>query len=652
MIQFKRKRGISSHIYETIAERAINPLFVISASGTVRYINPAYEIWSGYNRKELLGINIYDIAGYLQIGEIQEALRSGYYWSGGIDQKHKNGTGLNAFLIIHPDSNTINSKTEYIGTLIDLSEHRIFDTEKRFANILDNSPDGVCIIQHDHIVFANRTMVHLAGCKSPSDLATQHFLMFISPQSRHTVEEIYRKGLDGEELIGGIDVKLLTQDGNLIDVDINVSPTIWHKDRAVLMTVRDVTEKKRTEREQAQWLWEQEMLSTIERQLVSTVDLSDVLDMISNQARILARADLAGIITIDGEKDLYRWLSIRGERSVVQKRFLPLGTSAKKFYHEKEARIIYSLSGDPEYTVEEFPLFSDEGIITAVQFPLQKGAIVFGHLNIGYRNRHQISPRMFKLLQLFSERATVAIMNAELYDQLLKQTKQLQQMFEVRMLAQEEERRRIAAELHDSLGQLLTSIKIHFEVLEDSDLVTGTEGIQQIKEIKGLLDNAISEARNISYDLRPSILDDFGLVPALEVLCDKFGIRSGLKVNFQTHNLEARLHNRVETALYRIAQEALNNVQKHAHATEVSVQIIRTPTTVNLVIEDNGKGFDAEEVERHQYPGSNGYDYSGMGLVSMKERVQSLQGTLTIDTTPGKGTDIMVEIPLLEGNSQ
>jgi two-component system, NarL family, sensor histidine kinase DegS len=652
MFRFKSDPKNPARVFETIVERAINPIFVITTTGTVIYVNPAYEIWSGYSKKELIGKNLFDIAGYLQIKEIQDALRSGYYWSGGIEQKHKSGTGLNAFLIIHPDSNKIDSSTLYIGTLIDLTEHRIFDAEKKYGNILDITPDGICIIQRDRIVFANRAMVQIAGCASPAELASQHYLAFVAPQSRHTMEDIYRKGLDGDESIGGIDVKLQSGQGSTTDVDMNASPTIWNRDRAVLVTVRDVTERKRIEREQAEWLWEQEMLSSIERQLVSTVDLPEVLDMISNQAKLLARADLAGIITIDGEKDLYRWLSVRGEQSAIQKKFLSLGASAKRFYHEREGRVIYSLVDDQEYNAAEFPLFSDERIVTVVQFPLTKGAIVFGHLNIGYRTRHDFSPRMFKLLQMFAERATVAIMNAELYDQLLKQTKQLQQMFDVRLLAQEEERRRIAAELHDSLGQLLTSIKLHFNVLEDSDVVRGEDGIQQIREIKGLLDNAISEARNISYDLRPSILDDFGLVPALEVLCDKFGIRSGLKINFQAHNLEARLHNRIETALYRIAQEALNNVQKHAKASEVSVQVIRTPTTVNLVIEDNGKGFDPEEAERHQYPGTNGYDYSGMGLVSMKERVQSLQGTLTIDSTIGKGTDILVEIPLSEVNSQ
>ncbi len=647
-IQLRRANRKNMHLYRSIVETSVNPVFVFNPDGTITYANPAFETWSGYSKRELTGTNLYDLAPYLQSKDVQDSIRTEYYWSGSIDQKHKNGSPLNAFIVLYPSDEGSGRGIEYIGIAIDLREHRIFDVEKRNANILDGTPDGILIVQYDKIVFANRAILQMMNAGSPSEIAVHRFLGFISPQSRHSVEEIYRRGLDGEESLDSTDAQMQTRDGNLVDIQLNAAPTIWSKDRAVLITMRDVSSQKNSEREQAQWLWEQEMLSTIERQLVSTVDLNDVLDQISIQAKSLARADLSGVITIDAEKNLYRWLSVQGEEQQYQRKFMPLGNSAKRFYNEKEPRVAESLRENGIYSEEDFPLLVDEGIETVAQFPLMKGAILFGHLLIGFRKRQDISEKMLKLLSLFSERATVAIMNAELYDQLVKQTRHLQQMFEARMLAQEEERRRIAAELHDSLGQVLTSIKLHFDVLEDSDQVKGPEGIKQIREIKNLLDNAIGEARNISYDLRPSILDDFGLVPALEVLCDKFSIRSGITVHFQAHNLDARLNMRLETALYRIVQEALNNAQKHAEATEVNVHLIRTPDSVNLVVEDNGKGFDIEELEHRQYPGADGVDFTGMGLVSMRERTESFHGSFTIDTTPGKGTDIMVEIPLAE----
>lgn len=203
--------------------------------------------------------------------------------------------------------------------------------------------------------------------------------------------------------------------------------------------------------------------------------------------------------------------------------------------------------------------------------------------------------------------------------------------------AQENERRRISRELHDGIGQILTAVKFNFETLEETLKTETNEQSNIFCEIKEQLSNAVSEGERISYNLMPRILDDFGIVPTLERLCKQVSQHSHTKVKFYSHNPKGRLKSNIEMGLYRIAQEALNNVAKHSNAKEATVQIVHHPAFVNLIVEDDGKGFQPNESERKGH---------GMGLMNMRERTEALNGTLTIDSKRDFGTEIIVEIPL------
>jgi signal transduction histidine kinase len=203
---------------------------------------------------------------------------------------------------------------------------------------------------------------------------------------------------------------------------------------------------------------------------------------------------------------------------------------------------------------------------------------------------------------------------------------------------QEDERRRIARELHDDFGQRLTGLKLKVEVFEDDvpDLPSGQS--DALKRIKGDIDAMITEVRRISANLRPVALDDFGLVVALQLLCKEFQKSSGTKVDFRANPVE-HLDADIEITLYRIAQEALANVARHAAATSVSIQLFNEESGINLVIEDNGKGFDTANLRLHEKT------YRGFGLISMRERAQLLGGSVYFSSQKGRGTRIHVEIP-------
>jgi signal transduction histidine kinase len=197
------------------------------------------------------------------------------------------------------------------------------------------------------------------------------------------------------------------------------------------------------------------------------------------------------------------------------------------------------------------------------------------------------------------------------------------------MSAQELERRRLARELHDETGQALTSILLGLKQLE------GSESSPAVESLRELVVATLQDVRRLAVELRPKVLDDFGLVPALERLTEGFGEQTGIAVDLEASAITDRLPMEVETAIYRIVQEALTNVVKHARAHRVSVLLTTANGRIKAVIEDDGTGFD---------PGSADGD-GGIGLIGMRERIELLDGTLVVESTPTSGTTIAVEVP-------
>ncbi|MBE3558186.1 MAG: sensor histidine kinase [Ktedonobacteraceae bacterium] len=205
--------------------------------------------------------------------------------------------------------------------------------------------------------------------------------------------------------------------------------------------------------------------------------------------------------------------------------------------------------------------------------------------------------------------------------------------------AQEQERKRVARELHDETSQVLTSLLISLAVLEES--VNSQQARDRIAETRMLAHQTLRAIRNLSIDLRPSALDDLGLLPALRWYIKEYQGKTAIEVTLQAAGLKERLPAEMETALYRIVQEALTNVAKHAHAQAVHVEIVQENDVITATISDNGRGFDVNRLQK-----APGQELGGWGLVGMYERANLLEGTLTVDSKPGHGTTIRACIPL------
>jgi signal transduction histidine kinase len=198
--------------------------------------------------------------------------------------------------------------------------------------------------------------------------------------------------------------------------------------------------------------------------------------------------------------------------------------------------------------------------------------------------------------------------------------------------AQELERQRLARELHDETGQALTSILLGLRAVEDADDASDLSAATS--QLRELVVTTLQDVRRLAVELRPKALDDYGLVPAIERLVETFSEHTGIEVDLAPRLGSERLPSDVETTLYRITQGALTNVVKHAHARHVSIVLTRRDGSVSAVIEDDGRGFRA------------GDNSSGLGLLGIRERIALVDGRLEVESKPGSGTTLSIEVPV------
>lgn len=199
---------------------------------------------------------------------------------------------------------------------------------------------------------------------------------------------------------------------------------------------------------------------------------------------------------------------------------------------------------------------------------------------------------------------------------------------------QEQERKRLAREIHDGIGPILSTVKMNLSGIEDEIETLNHSLGEKFRKSYSMIDEAANDLRSISHNLMPKLLSDFGLVEALETHCEKINDTKGIKVDFIHSGKIYRLDMVTELALYRISQELINNTLKYAMAKKITLQLIKRDTNIQLMYEDDGQGFSYQKVDK------------GLGLMNIENRAKALAGEVVIDSQPGKGMTATIEIPL------
>ncbi len=276
-----------------------------------------------------------------------------------------------------------------------------------------------------------------------------------------------------------------------------------------------------------------------------------------------------------------------------------------------------------------------------ISVPLMTKARIVGQLNISFSEPRQADQIDIDLLKAIAPQLAVAIENARLWEAVQEKEALQKELLKRLVAAQEEERKRISRELHDEFGQEMTSMLVRLQVLEKME--REAQAGEMIDGLKTSVSQLLVSIHDLALELRPTTLDDLGLVPALTQYVKTCPANLGITVEFQELGISGqRLPREVETTLYRIIQEALTNVARHAKVNKASILLRRNERSITAIIEDNGVGFEREH--------SNGREgkRQRLGIYGMEERVALIGGSLTIESKPGSGTTIYIEIPVEE----
>jgi len=411
----------------------------------------------------------------------------------------------------------------------------------------------------------------------------------------------------------------------------------------LVFSLNDVTGRKRAEEQLRRSLEQMGLLQEINRAISSSLDLQVVLKFLLEKVDLLLPYSATSVMLTNRESGELEPIACRNPDETEWKAHWEAGGGLAKIVLETESPLaIKNLPTDPRVANRDF--IAKHGFVSFLGLPLIAHDTALGLISFNTKAEHEFSAEEIDFLSMLAGQAAIAIHNSQLYErakklseELLAYHERLRALMSRLIKTREDEARRIAREIHDESGQILASAYIALDEIRRELSPETTNKLNNVAELLGQIENQL---RNISHELRPTVLDDLGLLPALQLLTQRFSQRTGMDIALEEAPKQ-RLPPAIETALYRTVQEALNNVTKHAQATTVRVQIRQEDGIVRCLVLDNGIGFDAPAVLSRTGTES-------LGLVGIRERVEILKGKLKIQSAPGQGTQLCVTIPLEE----
>ncbi|HEY81899.1 MAG TPA: GAF domain-containing protein [Dehalococcoidia bacterium] len=383
-------------------------------------------------------------------------------------------------------------------------------------------------------------------------------------------------------------------------------------------------------------------LLSVSEILTSLPDLSNLdtaLGSALDKTLEIMRRDVGGILLWDEEREVLRYRVYRGlSEEYVRRVSCRLGEGiAGRVAQSGEPIILADISTDPRAAHPD--LISVEGLRAFASVPIRFKDKVLGVLNIASRETRQFSAEDVRLLEGIAVQIATAIENARLHQEVQNKEKVRGELLSEIFSIQEGERKRIARELHDETSQVLASLTASLQAASNTLPTNVDKAKALLEKAQRLSISILDEIHRLIYELRPTLLDDLGLVAATRWLVDNILGDAGVAVDFKTSGRERRLPPQLETTLFRVIQEAVYNISRHAQAKNAQITLHFKRGKVRVGIKDDGVGFDVKEaISSKERP-------RGLGLLGMKERIELIRGSLSISSRPGSGTEINIEIP-------
>ncbi len=518
------------------------------------------------------------------------------------------------------------------------------EAESKYTRIVEAAIEGIIATDaHWHITFVNRRAASLFESSMDELRGVNLLELCFDAQARTSLRT---RMLADPGVARPIEVKFSQKKGKafwaLVTFTATRSMNGSHEGLVLLLT--DITDLKQSEQELNSRYREISAIQRIASGLSQSLDLSTHLENAVDSVLDLTGFEAGCIYLLNDE--VQKELTLYFHRGILSSEFVEKGS---RWPLGRGVTGQVASTGVPCFVedAEHHPTFDRqlqvlENVHGFASIPLVCKEKVLGVLNILHRTPFAFSPSEQLMLQTLGKQIGISLENSHLFEMARLREQQVRQLSTDLVLVQEEERRRFARELHDGLSQLLTTLKINTELALKNAGDDPPETQRHLHEVIALANEAQAEAKQIAYDLRPAILDDFGLKAAVDVHAANFGRRTGIAVDLHMPFENARFGSLIETTIYRIVQELLANVAKHAGATRVTIQALVRNNVLALTVADNGKGFDVT----HGLTRIS--DQPHYGLRNIRERVEFFGGMFRTESVPGQGTEVMIEIPLQE----
>ena len=506
-------------------------------------------------------------------------------------------------------------------------------SEELYRTVVEQAAENIFIVDAEtkRILEANAAFYSSLGYEE--DELTEMTLYDLTAHDRRSVDRnVERLIKEGDHSLG--ERRYKRKDGSLADVEVSARAISYGGRQAMCVVAHDVTERKRMENNLRDSLGVVLALYEAGQVLVSSLDLEEIgprlLDIMRRvadlTAALIALQDEHGELSVSyavGPEEV--WSPARQTREASEVRRMVMDTT-----HPRSFRLDHS--------------GSVAGASAGVCLPLRVRGRPIGVLE-AYGSETLTERSTVEVLTSFASQVGSALENARLYGELAEREHRLRELVRQVLAAQEEERRRVSYEVHDGLAQTAAAAHQLLQAFARNYSPDSVKAKRNLERVLELVQQTVGEARQVIADLRPTVLDDFGLATAIQQQVQRFGAEDR-RIDYEERLEGERLPPTVETALYRVAQEALTNAQKHAPRARVRVTLERQDGSVCLRVRDWGQGFRPDEVSTGNGPGER------VGLSSMRERMALLGGKFEIRSQPGAGTEVVAEVPLPEvGNT-
>jgi PAS domain S-box-containing protein len=660
----------SKELFEKTFRSQRAAIFILDADRPPHIVDcnrAAWEIF-GYPREEMLGRT----TAFLHVDEaalqaFQAAIypdvdAQGFARLSQFRMKRQDGTVFFTDHAVTVLQDERDQRTGWVSVVHDVTERvqaerALRESEARYRLLFNSGNDMVFVTtltaegMPGQVIEANEEAYRRMGY-AKEELVGVSLVEFAAPEKRHNFLDLGQQFLTEKSIL--FETVGVTRQGARIPLEVNAQMFDLHGQPAVLSVARDITERKQTEMALSQRLLEQESLFVITQLVSSTLRVDEVMQVVVEQMAHLVNASGCVILEWNPESGLLtsRAKYIRPEYKAPGAPLQSVEASCDlrdypaKGVSLREQEPFVAYVDDEQADRRERDLLEREGWYGVVGIPLfvQDQALGLVQVYLAYPDQ-ALEKHDIRLLQTLANQVAVTIQNARLFEALQGREANLRDLSRRLINVQERERRHIAQELHDELGQILTATKINIDLARRkfSQMALETDALTRLQsrldEASDLTDRVLTSVRTMTVELRPTLLDDMGIVPTLRWYVGRFADRTGIRVQLKVPELPARLVPEIETAIYRGVQEALTNVARHAHADEVYVRLAFAGDLITASIEDDGRGFDVQA-----WADSQGWQQS-LGLAGIQERVNLLDGYVNVISQPGEGTRIEMALP-------